>query len=460
MALLYPLFTFIFLLVSTPHGSASTEPNSTRKNLNPTIKVQDLTSPKGQRVWIVEHHHSKVISLALVFRDAGAKSDPRNKEGRAQIASALFDEGAGDYDTQQLKRKFLENKVQWNVACGEDVLEVFLRFPAENLEAVAQLLKLVLTKPHYQQDALDRNRNEMLTQIPQSLHEEGIVAQMALDELIYPQQHPYSRTPKHTLAALPGLTLDDIKAYRKERLSRDHIEITAVGDITPQAFLTLLDDIIANLPEKAIPLAIEDVKLEHLGEEKLVTMDIPQSFIYYLQPGISHSDPDFIPATLMARILGSGAWESRLWNEVREKRGLAYHLDLGMHNHDHVHILLGQASSKNETAKQVIELIRAAWQEIYDHSITQKELDLATDYALGAFVLRFDSTASICKILAHLQRIKMSPTYVNERNALVAKVTLEDMNRIVKKLINTKELTFVIAGNPQQNSAPKKDQAT
>ena len=168
-----------------------------------------------------------------MFRDAGARSDPRNKEGRAQTAAALFDEGAGDYDAQQIKRKFLEQKVQWNVACGEDVLEIFLRFPAENLEAVMQLLKLVLTKPHYQQDALDRNRNEMLTQIPQSLHEESVVAQMVRDELIFDSAHPYSRTPKQTLVALPGLTLDDIKAYRTERLSRDHLEIVAVR-VLPQ----------------------------------------------------------------------------------------------------------------------------------------------------------------------------------------------------------------------------------
>ena len=191
-----------------------------------------------------------------------------------------------------------------------------------------------------------------------------------------------------------------------------------------------------------------------------MAMDIPQAFIYYLQPGLPQLDPDFIPATLMARILGAGGWESRLWNEVREERGLAYHIDLGLHNYDQAYLLLGQAGTKNETAAQVIQLIRAAWQEIYDHGITQKELDLAKDYALGAFVLHFDSTVTICKSLAHYQHLKLSPTYVNERNALFAKVTLEDMNRVVKRLINLKELTFVVVGNPQQNSATaKKDQA-
>ncbi|MEI8295708.1 MAG: pitrilysin family protein [Alphaproteobacteria bacterium] len=459
MLLLYPLFTVIFFLCAAPQSYAK-EADSKLKALNPTTKVQDLTSPKGQRIWIVEHHQAKVVSLMLMFRDAGSKSDPLNKEGRAKIAAALFDEGAGEYDAQHLKNKFLEQKVQWNVSCNEDVLEVFLRFPAENLKAVVGLLKLVLAKPHYQQDALDRNRNEMLTDISQSLHTESVAAKIALNELIYDPTHPYTRTPKQTLKALPGITIDDIKSYRTERLGRDHLEVVAVGSLKPQEFLVSLDDMVADLPSKATPLTIEEAGFKHLGEKKIVTTDIPQSFIYYLQPGIPYVDPDFIPATLMARILGSGAWESRLWNEIREKRGLAYSVDLVLQNTDHSHLLLGQASSKNETAMQVIELIRTAWQEIFDHGITQKELDLAKDYALGDFVLHFDSTAAICRALAHYQHINLPPTYVNERNALFAKVTLEDMNRVTKRLIKPQDLTFVCVGSPQQSSsAPKKDQA-
>jgi zinc protease len=458
MILLYPLFTAIFLMIAAPLEVASMGSETTMKALNPTTKVQDLTTPKGQRAWIVEHHHSKVISLVLMFRNAGAKSDPRNKEGRAEMAAALFDEGAGDYTSQQLKQKLLENKIQWNVACGEDVLEIFLRFPAENLEAVAQLLKLVLTKPCYQQDALDRRRNEMLTSLSQSLQTESVAAQIARDELIYNPGHPYSRTPKHVLEALPSLTLEDIKAYRTERLSRDQLEVTAVGHLDPQILLKLLDDIIADLPEKATSLAIEEARLEHLGEEKTTTMNIPQTFIYYLQPGLPYSDPDYIPATLTARILGGGAWQSRLWEGVREERGLAYHIDLDLDNHDHVHLLLGQAASKNETAKQVIELIRVAWQQIHEQGVTQQELDLAKSYSLGAYVSRFDSTTTICKTLAHYQHIKLAPNYINERNALFAKVTLEDMNRVIKRIINPRELTFIVVGNSQQNIlVPKKD---
>jgi len=448
-------------MIFAPPEALATESEATIKALNPTTKVQDLTTPKGQRVWVVEHSHSKVISLVLMFRNAGAKSDPNNKEGRATVAAALFDEGAGDYTPQQLKRKFLENKIQWSVSCGEDVLEIFLRFPADNLEAVAQLLKLVLSKPRYQQDAMDRRRNEMLTEIPQSMQKESVVAQIARDELIYSPQHPYSRTPKQVLAALPGLTLDDVKTYRTECLSRDQLEAVAVGHLNAQAFLGILDDIIADLPDKATPLGVENAKLEHLGEEKIITMNIPQTFIYYIQPGLPYSDPDFIPATLMARILGGGAWLSRLWNEVREERGLAYHIDLDLVNYDHVHLLLGQAASKNETAKQVIDLIRAAWQKIYDQSVTQTELDLAKSYSLSAYVTRFDSTTAICKMLAYYQHIGLPPTYINERNALFAKVTLEDMNRVIKRVINPKELTFVVVGNSQHTiAAPQKDQTT
>lgn len=410
------------------------------------FNVQVVKSPKGQQAWILENHHSKVISLSLVFRNAGTKSDPKGKIGRAQLTEALLKEGAGDYNAQQLKRKLLENKMQLSSSCDKDSFAITVRFPSENLKPVIQLLGLILSHPPYGEESVNQERDKLLTDLKQSLHDEGTIAKIAMSELIY-GQHPYGHTLKDVVTDLPGITQADIKEYQQKHWGRDALEITAVGDFTPKKLLAELDVVLKGLPEKAAPDAIEDVKLLNLGQFKHVPLDIPQTFIFFLQEGISASDPHFIQTLLVNRILGGGAFKSRLWDEVREKRGLAYHIQTSINNSDHVQLWVGIAGSKNETAEQVIELIRSHWKKLYDEGVTPEELNFAKDYLKGILFVQLDSTMNFCQILADFQHLKFSPNFINERNTLIDQVTLEDLNKSIKEsLIKPENLTLIVVG--------------
>lgn len=411
-----------------------------------TLEVQAMKSPKGQHAWILEHHHSKVISLALVFRNAGQKSDPAGKVGRAQLAEALFKEGAGEYDAQQLKRKLLEHKIQLNTTCDGDSFSLTLRFPSENLKPVVKLLGLLLSLPSYKDDSLNQERDKLLTTLKQVLHDEKAAAEMAMSELVY-EKHPYGRTIKDVITDLPGMTLDDIKEYRKKCWGRDVIEITAVGDLTPKKFLAELDEALKDIPAKADSCSVETAKLVNLGQLKAVPLDIPQTFILFLQESVPASDRHFLHASIVNRILGGGAFKSRLWNDVRENRGLAYHVTTFLTHQDHAQLLMGIAGTKNEAAEQVVDLVRSNWKKLHEEGVTQEELDFAKEYVKGSLFVKLDSTATLCAFLSTFQHLNLGPNFINERNALIDKITLEEVNTfIAETFIKPADLTFIIVG--------------
>lgn len=410
------------------------------------FNVQVVKSPKGQQAWVLENHHSKVISLSLVFRNAGTKSDPKGKIGRAQLAESLLKEGAGEYSAQQLKRKLLENKMQLSSLCDKDSFVITVRFPSENLKPVIQLLGLILGQATYGDEVVNQERDKLLTYLKQALHDEGTIAEMAMAELIF-DQHPYGHTLKDAVGDLPGITLADIKDYRQKHWGRDALEITVVGDLKPKKFLAELDAALRELPEKATPEVVEDVKLLNLGQFKPISLDIPQTFIFFLQEGIPASDSHFIQAILVNRILGGGAFKSRLWEDVREKRGLAYHIQTSISNNDHSQLLTGIAGSKNETAEQVIDLIRLNWKKLHDEGMTEDELRFAKDYMKGVLFVKLDSTVNLCKLLADFQHLKLSPNFINERNTLIDQVTLDDVNKFIgERFIKPETLTLVVVG--------------
>ena len=164
---------------------------------------------------------------------------------------------------------------------------------------------------------------------------------------------------------------------------------------------------------------------------------------------MARKDPDFMAAFVLNQILGGGGFASRLTEEVREKRGLAYSVYSYLQPYKHAPIFGGGVATKNEEIAQSLDVIRAELKRMADEGPTQDELDNAKKYLTGSFALRFDSNSKIANQLLWMLQEDMGIDYVDKRNALVDAVTLEDTKRVAKRLLKTDDLIITVVGKPK-----------
>jgi predicted Zn-dependent peptidase len=209
---------------------------------------------------------------------------------------------------------------------------------------------------------------------------------------------------KGTLETVPPITRDDLESYRRKSFARAGLKIAVVGDIDEKTLVEALDRAFADLASRAGLTRVED-RVMRGGEERKIDLPVPQSVIVFGLPGLARKDKDYVPAVVMNHILGGGSFTSRLWTEVREKRGLAYSVYSSLSPFKHGPILAGATSTKNERARESISVITAEIEGLSGGDVSADELDKAKKYLTGSFALRFDISAWITSAAA----MKRSP---------------------------------------------------
>jgi len=184
-----------------------------------------------------------------------------------------------------------------------------------------------------------------------------------------------------------------------------------------------------------------------------VQKDNPQARVIFGQRGLYRDDPDYYAALVLNHILGGGSFTSRLYEEVREKRGLAYSVYSYLLPMESAALWLGGAGTENGAVSVSIDLIRKQWANIRSFGVTQEELDKAKANLTGSFGLRFDNSSSIAGLLVAVQQRELGIDYVNNRNSLIDQVTLEGVNEVAKRILDPDALTVVVVGKPENIDA-------
>ena len=285
------------------------------------MAIQDVTSPGGIHAWLVEDHSVPIVTLRLAFR-GGSTQDPAGKEGIVNLMSGLMDEGAGDLDSHAFQQQLDDAGAEMRFDAGRDAFYGSLRMLADQKDEALELLRLALTEPRFDQAPIDRIRAQIVSGIDADANDPSAAAQTAWSKALY-GNHPYARREEGEKPALASVTPADLQALHKRLFARSDLIIGVVGAIDAETLKRDLDKVFGALPEKAELVAVEDVKPK-LDQQIRIAYDLPQTTLQLAYPGIARDDPQFFAAFLMNHILGGGSFTSRLFEEVRDKRGLAY----------------------------------------------------------------------------------------------------------------------------------------
>ncbi len=410
------------------------------------VEVERVVSPGGVEAWLVQDPTAPLISVSVAFR-GGSALDPAGKEGLAEMVSGLLDEGAGDLDSPAFQRRIADLALDFGFEASLDSFGGSLRTLTKHREEAFDLLGLALTAPRFDTAAVERIRGQLLAMIARDANDPDAIADRIWWRVTYPD-HPYGRPSGGTSASIRAITVADLKGFVAQRIARDNLLVAVVGDIDAATLAPLLDRAFGKLPARSAPVTIPAAAIASPGAVVVAERDMPQSVVMFGHAGIERHDPDFYAAYVMNYVLGGGGFSSRLTEEVREKRGLAYSIGTYLVALDHAALIQGSVGTQNARVAETLDIVRQEWARMRDDGPTQQELDDAKTYLIGSYPLRMTSTGSLARVLTAIQIEGFPIDYMEHRNAYIEAVTLEDAKRVARRLLDPKALTVVVVGKP------------
>ncbi len=433
------LFTAILviltLFVSNP---ASAEPLGKR-----------ILLENGMVLLLAEKHEIPMVTVNMAIK-AGSTAVPEDKPGLASITASLLMQGTKKRTANQIHQEIDFIGGSLSTGGGEDFASANLRVLKKDIRTGLDLLSDVLLNPIFDQKEIDRKVKETLAEIQRQKEEPGIVASQAFAKAVF-GGHPYGRTNDDVAAYLPKLTRQDVFDFYSSRYSPDNTIIAIVGDVSEKEIVDLLNDYFKTWQRKAQPLPAEipPPVIEKTVVQK-IDKDVAQANIDMGHIGISRENPDFYAVSVMNYILGGGGFSSRLMDNIRDNKGLAYDVHSGFSAQKEPGAFTVSIQTKNDSANDVIHETQKEIRRIQTEFVSDKELADAKAYLSGSFPLRMDTYSKIAGMLASIEIYNLGLDYPTKYPALINAVTREDIQRVAKKYLHPDKMVIVVVANQEK----------
>ncbi|ARQ13446.1 Zn-dependent peptidase M16 family protein (plasmid) [Rhizobium etli] len=404
--------------------------------------IQKVETTRGIKAWLVEDYSLPIVTILFAF-EGGTTQDSSGKEGQVRLMTWMLDEGAGDLSSEVFRDRLDDADAEMRFRARSDAVYGYMRVLADQKDPAFDLLQLAVEQPRFDQAPLDRVRAQMVTGIIADAKDPNVVARRAWKKALY-GDHPYSRQAEGTEQTLATITAADLKALHKRLFARANLTIAVAGAIDASTLKHDLDRIFAGLPATPSLVAVSETA-PRLGREIHIPYDLPQTGLRLAYPGIAVKDPQFFPACLMNQILGKGSFMSRLWKEVREKRGLTYNIRSHLVNSSHSSMLRISTGTSPDRAAEMLSIIRAEVRQMAEKGVSQQELEAAKKEVIGSYAIEcLNSSSAIVDTLVEIQERDEDIDFIERRKQLIQAVTVEDVGSVAKRLLHANPAIMVV----------------
>jgi zinc protease len=313
--------------------------------------------------------------------------------------------------------------------------------------ASSELLRIALVAPRFDYKEIDRVKAEQQTNL-------AIAANQATDVALnrwYREAfsgHPYGRPIDGTAQTVAQLTREDIRAQYTRLLAKDVLKVVIVGDIDKQAAVRALDAIFGGLPARSRTVRLARAELRSLRSRVVINQNQPLATATFGLSSLPSDHPDFAALQVLNHIIGSGDFDSKLMEEIRVKRGLAYSIQTSLVNDTVASIMIGAFSSKNENMGAALNILAEVLADTARDGPTPAQFENSKKYLQGSFLLDFDSSVAVAGSLLAIWLDGQAPTYLVARNQRIGRVTMEDVKRVAKRVLDPQRLVTTVVGSP------------
>jgi len=417
-------------------------------------QIQNWQTARGVKVWFVETNQLPMIDVQIVF-DAGSAREPQDKRGLALLTNSLLDQAAGGLDADQISFEFERLGAEFGTSSGYDSASVSLRSLVDEtrLKPALENLQRVISRPDFVEADLDRQRNQLLVGIQRTQQDPGDIAQEKFLAAIY-QGHPYAYPTEGTPETLATIQRADLVGFHSAYYTASNAMVTIVGDTDRAGAEAIAEAITLNLPQGTPPGPVAAVPPLTVGQSIRVPHPSSQVHILAGQPGMRYGDPDYFALYVGNHILGGGGLVSRLFEEVREKRGLSYSASSYFAPRRDLGPFLASMQTRADQAAEGLTVLKQTIADFIEKGPTEAELVAVKKNITGGFPLRIDSNRKISGYLSVIGFYGLPLDYLDQFNDRIEAVTVAQIKDAFLRRVDTDKFVTVLVGPVEQAVAP------
>ncbi len=409
------------------------------------LDIEHWTTKNGARVYFVAAPEIPIVDVRFVF-NAGSARDG-DTPGVARLVGQLLTEGAGDWDANEFHDRLADTGAEFSSGALRDMAWVALRSLSDpqTLDPSLDLLREVLARPRFDDEAVARNKANALVHIKREQQSPSAIANKAFYRAVY-RDHPYASPLSGTEASVGAIERADIVKFHERYYVARNATIAIVGDLSRDAAAAIAERLAAGLKPGESPPALTPVDVLEAAQEHHVEFPSIQSHVRIGQPGMKRGDADYFPLLVGNHVLGGGGLVSILFDEVREKRGLSYSVNSHFSPMSELGPFTASLQTDNSQQDEAVAVLRDELQKFIASGPTPAALDAAKQNLIGGFPLRIDSNSKIVEYLSMIGFYDLPLDYLNTFTDNVAAVTVEDVRSAFRRRLDPTKMVTVIVG--------------
>jgi zinc protease len=414
-----------------------------------TPNIQHWQSASGAKVLFVEDHDIPMLDVEVSF-PAGSSFDTADKSGVAGLTHGLLDAGSDGLSEDDISRGMADIGAQFGGGFDPDRSSISLRTlsSAAQRDKALDIMSRVLQHPLFPDAVFAREKVRLIAALKEDDTKPESIAGKLFDKAVF-GTHPYGLPGSGDVDSVGKINVQDLKDFYHAHYQAASAVVAIMGDATRAQAEAIAQQLTAQLPQSPAPAAIPGVVMKIAASEQRISHPASQSHILIGAPGMARSDPDYFPLFVGNYTLGGGGFESRLMNEIREKKGLAY----GVYSY---FMPLKQPGAfqiglqtKKEQADEALKLARSTLADFIAKGPTEKELLAAKQNIIGGFPMRIDSNRKILGYLSVIGFYDLPLTYLDDFTRNIDKVTVAQIREAFARHIDPQAMATVIVGAPE-----------
>ncbi len=417
-------------------------------------KIEHWQTPQGSRVYFVHADALPLADIQIVF-DAGSARDGQ-QFGLAALTSALLDTGAGTWNADQIAQRFESVGANFGTSVSSDMASLTLRTLTQPalFDKALETVHVILTNPKFNKADFLREQKRTLAAIKQREESPAEIASEVFSNMLY-GTHPYAHPDSGVKETVGKLKATDLVKFYKQYYVANNAMVVIVGNLSKQQAVQTAEKLLAGLPAGQKPAAIPDVTMPNQASQQHIEFPSTQTHVLTGLPGTWRKDPDYFDLYIGNHVLGGSGLVSKLFNEVREKRGLAYSASSAFSPMLKPGPFVVSLQTRNDQAQQALEVLNVTLKDFIEKGPTQAELDAGKKNIIGGFPMRFDTNKELAGYVAMIGFYDMPLDYLDTFRQKIEATTIDSIRQAFKRKVNIALLQTVTVGNSKSADAQK-----